>query len=314
MTSTVIRSIGNSWAGERQLDWTGGSSNIRYYGTNAHHDTVWTGSSTGTVSATLRYDPWGTLTGSSGSSLPDFRFQSSWFDTTTSLQWVVARWYAPALGRFLSEDSLLGEPNDPPSQHLFAYSTGNPIGGWDPDGRCSMDVAQPSIFELGLRGATCVLEGAAATAVGTATAVPAVLVFAASLPFVIAGDTVRPTPPTQTKVRRIARLLPFLTPKGCFVIGEYQKRVDDFAARYHCATMVKLTGKLLTLPRAGKMFLNGLWMETQMLQAKILYDIGPMNPPMIISPYYQMERIYAAVYPFTVRLWGWGLPSGPRIS
>ena len=55
------------------LDWTGTNSNIRSYGTNAHHDTVWTASSTGTVSATLRYDPFGTLTTSTGS-LPDFRF------------------------------------------------------------------------------------------------------------------------------------------------------------------------------------------------------------------------------------------------
>jgi len=115
------------------LDWTGTTSNIRSYGTNAHHDTVWTASSTGSVSATLRYDPFGTLTSSTGS-LPDFRFQGSWFDGASSLSWVVTRWYAPSLGRFLSEDSLLGEPNDPPSRHLYAYGAGEPIARWDPDG------------------------------------------------------------------------------------------------------------------------------------------------------------------------------------
>lgn len=134
-TGTVSRNIGTGWGGERQLDWTGTNSNIRYYGTNAHHDTVWTASSTGSVSATLRYDPWGQLTSSTGASLPDFRFQGSWHDATTSIAWVVTRWYAPALGRFLSEDSLLGDPTDPPSRHLYAYSVGEPIGRWDPDGR-----------------------------------------------------------------------------------------------------------------------------------------------------------------------------------
>jgi RHS repeat-associated protein len=134
-SGSVLRNIGTGWGGERQLDWTGTNSNIRYYGTNAHHDTVWTASSTGTVSATLRYDPFGTLTTSTGSSLPDFRFQGSWFDTATSLQWVVTRWYAPALGRFLTEDSLLGSPADPPSRHLYAYSVGEPVARWDPDGR-----------------------------------------------------------------------------------------------------------------------------------------------------------------------------------
>ena len=134
VTSTVIRSIGTGWTGERMLDWTGTNSNIRYYGTNAHHDTVWTASSTGTVSATLRYDPFGTLTNWSGASLPEFRLQGSWFDTTTSLQWVITRWYAPPLGRFISEDSLLGIPIDPPSRHLYAYSAGEPIGRLDPNG------------------------------------------------------------------------------------------------------------------------------------------------------------------------------------
>ncbi|MBA2721229.1 MAG: hypothetical protein H0U52_18600, partial [Chloroflexi bacterium] len=134
-TGAVTRNIGTAWTGERQLDWTGTNSNIRYYGSNAHHDTVWTASSAGSVSATLRYDPWGTLTASTGSSLPDFRFQGSWHDSTTSIAWVVTRWYAPALGRFLSEDSLLGTPSDPPSRHLYAYAAGEPIGRWDADGR-----------------------------------------------------------------------------------------------------------------------------------------------------------------------------------
>jgi RHS repeat-associated protein len=119
------------------LDWTGTNSNIRYYGTNAHHDTVWTASSTGTVSATLRYDPWGVLTSSTGTSLPDFRFQGSWFDTTASLSWVITRWYAPTLGRFISEDTLMGTAIDPPSRHLYAYGAGEPIGRWDPLGQRS---------------------------------------------------------------------------------------------------------------------------------------------------------------------------------
>jgi RHS repeat-associated protein len=136
-SGSVLRNIGTAWGGERQLDWTGTNSNIRYYGTNAHHDTVWTASSSGTVSATLRYDPWGTLTTSTGASLPDFRFQGSWLDTATSLQWVVTRWYAPALGRFISEDTLTGTPTDPPSRHLYAYGVGDPEGRIDRDGRDS---------------------------------------------------------------------------------------------------------------------------------------------------------------------------------
>ena len=97
---------------------------------------------TGAVSATLRYDPWGTLTSSTGSSLPAFRFQGSWADPATNLSWVITRWYAPALGTFISEDSLTGDPADPPSRHLYAYAAGNPIAGWDPDGRIGVCLHQ----------------------------------------------------------------------------------------------------------------------------------------------------------------------------
>jgi RHS repeat-associated protein len=134
-SGTVIRHVGTGWDGLKLLDWTGTGSNIRIYGTNAHHDATWTGSSTGSVSAALRYDPWGNLAASTGSSLPDFRFQSSWFDTTTELSWVVTRWYAPAQGRFISEDSLLGDPARPASRHLFAYGEAEPVAHIDPTGQ-----------------------------------------------------------------------------------------------------------------------------------------------------------------------------------
>jgi hypothetical protein len=39
------------------------------------------------------------------------------------------------MGTFISEDSLLGEPRDPDSRHLYAYGGGDPVGAWDPDGK-----------------------------------------------------------------------------------------------------------------------------------------------------------------------------------
>jgi RHS repeat-associated protein len=133
-TGTVIRSIANDWTGTRLLDWTGSGSNQRFDGTNSHHDVTWTANDSGAVSATLRYDPWGNLADSTGTSLPEFRFQGSWFDTASNLQWVVTRWYGPTLGRFISEDTLLGVPIQPASRHLYAYAEGEPINGYDPRG------------------------------------------------------------------------------------------------------------------------------------------------------------------------------------
>ena len=85
------------------------------------------------MTGTVRYDPWGTATSVTGS-VPDFRFQGSYADAVTKLSWVVTRWYAAAEGRFLSEDTLLGQPRDPDSRHLYAYGEGEPVGRMDVEG------------------------------------------------------------------------------------------------------------------------------------------------------------------------------------
>ena len=135
VNNTVLYNVGTSWAGGARMDFGAGGSNQRFYGVNGHGDLTWTGSSTGAVSATLRSDPWGIPGTSSGGALPSFRFQGSWYDTSSALSWMVSRWYAPVLGRFTSEDTLLGERESPASRHLLAYVSGEPVGRWDPDGQ-----------------------------------------------------------------------------------------------------------------------------------------------------------------------------------
>lgn len=48
-------------SGERLVDWTSTSGSERFYGTNGHGDVTWTADSTGGVSSTIRFDPWGSL-------------------------------------------------------------------------------------------------------------------------------------------------------------------------------------------------------------------------------------------------------------
>lgn len=133
-SGTVLRSIANDWTGGRLVDWTGSGANQRFYGTNGHGDVTWVGDNAGLVTATLRYDPWGVGQASTGTP-PDFRFQGSWFDVATNLSWVINRWYAPGIGRFLTEDSLLGAIGEPASRHLYAYGQSQPISRNDTDGR-----------------------------------------------------------------------------------------------------------------------------------------------------------------------------------
>ena len=181
-TGSVTRHIGSAWTGEHLEDWTGSGQNLRIYGTNGHHDLTWTAGSSGSVTGTVRYDPWGTAASVTGS-VPDFRFQGSYADDTTKLSWAVTRWYAAAQGRFISEDSLLGEPKDPDSRHLYAYAEGDAVRAWDPDGqwsRVAWHTVNLSLWEsrafagavYGAVGLICV----AAAALGQVESVPWCLV------------------------------------------------------------------------------------------------------------------------------------------
>ena len=107
-----------------------------YLGRDAHDDVTWTAGSTGAVASTAAYDPFGNLVSSTGS-VPPTRWQSSYQDTATSLYYVVARWYSPVSGRFLSSDSITQDQTDPQSRDPYAYGAGDPVDGVDPDGRCT---------------------------------------------------------------------------------------------------------------------------------------------------------------------------------
>jgi RHS repeat-associated protein len=109
-----------------------------YIGTNAHGDVTWTADDTGAVSCTSAYDPFGNRIAATGA-LPSSGWQGSLYDSNTRLYYVVARWYSPTLGRFLSVDPLAGNTSNPQSLDRYAYVSGNPLGGVDPFGTCSYD-------------------------------------------------------------------------------------------------------------------------------------------------------------------------------
>lgn len=104
-----------------------------FLGRNAHGDVSFTTDATGAVTARATYDPFGNLVNSSGS-VPATRWQSSWQDTATGLYYVIARWYAPSLGAFLSQDPLQGSTMEPQTLDPYAYATGDPMDKIDPTG------------------------------------------------------------------------------------------------------------------------------------------------------------------------------------
>jgi RHS repeat-associated protein len=81
----------------------------------------------GEVANTYEYDVFGAVRASTGSQPNEFRFTGEQADDSTSLQYLRARYYDPAVGRFLSRDPL-------PFIQRYAYVGNNPVRFTDPYG------------------------------------------------------------------------------------------------------------------------------------------------------------------------------------
>ena len=95
---------------------------------------------TGTVVSQQRYAPYGEVRWSSGSAMPtDFTFTSQRAGPANyvgSLMDYVARGYSPALGRFVSADTIVPGARNPQAYNRYMYVLGNPIKYTDPTGHC----------------------------------------------------------------------------------------------------------------------------------------------------------------------------------
>jgi RHS repeat-associated protein len=97
---------------------------------------------TGTVTGTAEYSVFGAVRGQSGGS-SHFGFTGEWTDATTGFTHLRARDLNPALGRFLSVDTV--QPNAPGTQgyNQYAYVANNPTTWVDPTGHQAANPAAP---------------------------------------------------------------------------------------------------------------------------------------------------------------------------
>jgi RHS repeat-associated protein len=91
--------------------------------------------SAGTVTDTYEYDAFGNSFAKTGSTPNNYLYRGEQFDPDLGLYYLRARYYNPAIGRFLSRDPLDGNANDPASLHKYLYADGDPINRIDPTGR-----------------------------------------------------------------------------------------------------------------------------------------------------------------------------------
>jgi RHS repeat-associated protein len=143
-------------------------ANRQFYHYAALGTTANLSTDSGTVQKSYRTDPFGEITKEEGDSVNRNIFTGHEHDTETGLIYMKARFYDPDTGRFLQQDSYLGENNNPPSLYRYLYAYQNPTVYFDPDGRESVSTMIDNAAE-GCGAVTCAFYalGQAAYQVGT---------------------------------------------------------------------------------------------------------------------------------------------------
>jgi RHS repeat-associated protein len=119
----------------------------------------------GSVVGTYTYDVFGAIRSETGGQANDFKFTGQQLDSETAFYYLRARYYDPAIGRFLGQDPLRGIVGVPLSQNLYPYVLNNPVNLVDPSGLCAFGLPCPGpiedVTECVGNGLDCVKEPAA---------------------------------------------------------------------------------------------------------------------------------------------------------
>jgi RHS repeat-associated protein len=93
----------------------------------------------GAVAQLYSFDAYGNAIGfDPATALTEFLYSGEQFDSKIGQQYLRARYYDPATGRFNRLDPFFGNLNDPQSLHKYLYTHADPVNGIDPNGLMSV--------------------------------------------------------------------------------------------------------------------------------------------------------------------------------
>ena len=126
-----------------QLDWTDDGPSPRFLAHDHLGSTRVVIGLDGTITDLLEYYPFGGLR--AGGPVPGTSHLFTGHErdlgaTSSELDYMHARYYSPALGRFTSLDAVGGDPAFSQSWNRYTYTRNNPLRAVDPDGRYRRDV------------------------------------------------------------------------------------------------------------------------------------------------------------------------------
>jgi RHS repeat-associated protein len=88
----------------------------------------------GSLWGELRYSAWGETRYSNGNIVTDRQYTGQINDGATGLYYYNARYYDPALHKFIQADTIVPDPNDPQTLNRYSYVNNNPVRYTDPTG------------------------------------------------------------------------------------------------------------------------------------------------------------------------------------
>jgi RHS repeat-associated protein len=93
----------------------------------------------GAIVELYAFDAYGNAIGFAPSvALTEFLYSGEQFDSKIGQQYLRARYYDPATGRFNRLDPFFGDLNDPLSLHKYIYAHADPVNGIDPNGEAAI--------------------------------------------------------------------------------------------------------------------------------------------------------------------------------
>ncbi len=124
-----------SWAdGKVYAKKDGTDSQTYYYLYNGFGDVVQLIDSEGNIANSYTYDAWGNPIWKQETVSNPIRYRGYVYDDETGLYYLKARYYDPAYGRFLTEDTFEGEVKKLQSLNLYTYAENNPLKYYDSTG------------------------------------------------------------------------------------------------------------------------------------------------------------------------------------
>ncbi|WP_236546350.1 RHS repeat-associated core domain-containing protein [Anoxybacillus sp. PDR2] len=133
-SGTVVQSYVYGENGQLLAMKKGGATYFYHY--NAHGDVIALTDAQGNVVARYEYDTWGQIRSQTGALATEnpYRYAGYQYDEETGLYYLIARYYHPTHGVFLSMDPDPGDSDDILTQNGYTYANNNPVMLVDPDG------------------------------------------------------------------------------------------------------------------------------------------------------------------------------------